>query len=413
MKSKIFFGVLLMYLLSSHMFAQSDYEALQNFKSRYKQIEEAIKNASSLDEYDSIVERVDNLRTDFINYKSLLDKALYPENFESSFAKIENAIESKKKDLSQISTLATQVSTLQTQVKELNEKNEGLIKQIDELRAKEDQDQTTIAQLKRLVAQLRGNINQRDLLVRDLVDSLLVEFIKAPQNLSQKEAQIIASKVNKENLFYNIERTIADNIRFTQVTQMTADDFSQMKKQYRDFSKVWKQIGPRLSNVYLAKKQKKSEIAQIDSLFVQWNDQINNAIWKSIHNLFAEKNINLVLFNSSDAFVNSVSSFIDGEIKNLDTKGKSESENNFYTFADSVYFKTVEKKWIPVLIENNIMTQPEKAIIDSKIETWKAAVVPSYSHWLLIIGGVVLIVVVVFLFRKLKKPSIIMEKVSA
>lgn len=406
MKTKIFFCVLLMFIMDSHMFAQSDYEALQNFKSRYKQIEESIKNISSLDDCNIIGEKINNLKNDFMSNKALLDKALYPENFESSFIKIEGEVESKKRDFAQISTLTTQVATLQTQVTALNQKNEELIKQIDDLRMKAERDQATILELKRLVGQLRANINQRDLLVRNLVDSLLVEFIKSPQNISQKEAKTIIARVKKENLFYNIERTIVDNIRFTRVTQMTADDFSQMKKQYHDFYKVWKQIGPRLSDVYLKTKQKKSEISQIDSSFVQWNDQINNEMWKSIYNLFQKKNINLVPFNNADTFVNSVSSFIDDEIKNLGIKSRDESENTFHVFTDEVYFKTVENKWIPILIGNNMMTQTQKAIIDTKIGTWKKGISSSYSYLVFVVVGVILLVAIVFLFRRLKKSFI-------
>lgn len=405
MKTKIFFCVLLMFIIDSHLFAQSDYQTLQNFKSRYKQIEESIKSVSSLDDCNIIGEKIDNLKNDFMSNKALLDKALYPENFESSFIKIKGEVESKKRDFAQISTLTTQVVTLQAQVTVLNQKNEELIKQIDDLKMKAEKDQATILELKRIVGQLRANINQRDLLVRDLVDSLLVEFIKSPQNINQREAKTIIARVKKENLFYNIERTIADNIQFTKVTQMTADDFSQMKKQYHDFDKIWKQIGPRLSSVYLKTRQKKSEISRIDSLFVQWNERINNEIWKSIYNLFQEKNINLVPFNNSDAFVNSVGSFIDDEIKNLGIKSQDESENTFHVFTDEVYFETVESKWVPILIGNNMMTQTQKNIIDKKIETWKKGI-SSSSYWVFVIAGVILLVAIVFLFRRLKKPSI-------
>jgi len=409
MKTKIFLNVLLFLIMNALMFAQSDYETLQNFKSLYKQIEESIKNVSSVDECISISEKINNLRNEFMGSKTFLNKALYPENFESAFAKIENTLETKRTDLTQISTLTTQVGTLQTQVTELNQKNEELIKQINELMLKSERDQATITELKKLVAQLRGNINQRDLLVRDLVDSLLVEFIKSPQNLSPKESQAIMSKVNKANLFYNIERTIADNIQFTKVTQMTADDFSQMKKQYTDFDKVWKQIGPRLSSVYLNKKQKKSEIVQIDSLFIQWNAQIDGGIWRSINNLFVGKGIYLAPFNNSDLFVGNVSTFIDDEIKNLGVKSKSESEDVFHTFTDSVYNKTFAEKWLPVLIENNMMTQSQKDIIEAKIELWKKEATSSFSYWVYIITIAIILLVVVYIFQRTKKKSIKVE----
>ncbi|NJD21466.1 MAG: hypothetical protein FIA82_02175 [Melioribacter sp.] len=409
MKTKIFLSVLLFLIINILLLAQSDYETLQNFKSQYKQIEESIKNVSSVDECNAISEKINNLRNDFTGNKTFLDKALYPDNFESALVKIEKSLEVKKTDLAQISTLTTQVGSLQVQVTELNQKNEELIKQINELMLKSEKDQATITELKRLVAQLRGNINQRDLLVRDLVDSLLVAFIKSPQNLNQKESQAIMSKVNKANLFYNIERTIADNIQFTKVTQMTADDFSQMKKQYSDFDKVWKQIGPRLSNVYLNKKQKKSEIAQIDSLFVQWNDQIDSGIWRSVNNLFIGKNIYLAPFNNADLFVTNVSAFIDEEIKNIGAKSKNESEDIYYTFADSVYYKTFAKKWLPVLIENNMMTQSQKDVVEAKIEFWKKEAVSSFSYWIYVITIIIILFVVVYIFQRTKKKSIKVE----
>ncbi|MDP3581007.1 MAG: hypothetical protein Q8S39_03660, partial [Ignavibacteria bacterium] len=271
MKTKIFSVIFLLLVISASIFAQSDYETVQNFKSQHKQITEAIKNAASPDEFSIIGEKINNLRNEFAGNKALLDKALYPDNFESSFDKIESAFQSKRTDLTQINILTTQVGTLQEQVLVLNQKNEDLIKRISELTLKSEKDHADIAKLRKLVSQLMGNLDQRDLLVRDLVDSLLVVFIKSPQNLTQKERRVIVTKVNKGNLFNNVKRAIEDNINFTKVTQMTADDFSKMKKQYHDFDKVWKQIGPRLSGVYLKEKDKKLEIAQIDSLFVQWN----------------------------------------------------------------------------------------------------------------------------------------------
>lgn len=405
MKAKIFPGILFLFVLSASIFAQSDYETVQNFKRQHKQIGEAIKNAASPDECSIIEEKINNLRNEFAGNKSLLDKALYPDNFESSFEKIESAFQSKRTDLTQINSLTTQVGTLQEQVVLLNQQNDELLKRINELTMKSEKDHADIANLKKLVSRLRGSINQRDLLVRDLVDSLLVVFIKSPQNLTQKERRVIATKVNKGNLFNNVKRAIEDNINFTKVTQMTVDDFSKMKKQHHDFDMVWKQIGPRLSGVYLREKDKKLEIAQIDSLFVQWNNQMNNEIWKNIHALFMEKNINLVSFKSSSQFVEKVTIYIDDQIKNLGVKSNDESEEIFNAFTESVYFETVEKKWIPILIENNMMTQAEKEMIDAKIKEWKDEMAPSYAYIGFIIVGVIIIAVVLLAYKKTKKVS--------
>ncbi len=400
MKTKI----ILLALISFFAFnvnAQSDYEKTQSFKKQYKQLEDAIKNASSLEECELIHENILKLKNDFTADKVLLDKTLYPENFESSFAKIEKAVEVRKSDFTQIVELSTEVGSLKTQVTELSEENQNLIGKIKQLNLKADKDAATISSLQKLVAQLKANIQQRDLLVRDIVDSLLSEFIKTPSTLNDAEKQAIISKIDSRNLFYNIQRTIADNVQFMKVTQMLPQDLSDMKQQYKDFNKVWKQIGSKLGDVYLNRTDKAGEIANIDAMFYEWNSRINEEMWGQINKLFREKQISILPFKSGEQFVNSVNSFIDDEIKNLGVKSKEESERTYLAFTDSVYFNAVQPTWIPVLIENNMMTEANKDSIEVRIGTWKEQVAPSSGfNWIYIALGAVILFLIIALFLK-------------
>lgn len=407
MKKKIVLLTILSIIISSVSFSQSDYEKTQNFKTKYKQMEEAIKNASTLDECNTISEDIAKMKEEFLPDKPLLDKSLYPDNFETSFAKLEKALEIRKGDFTQIVELTSEVGTLKTQVTELSEKNQNLIGQIRQLNLRVEKDASTIASLQKLVAQLKSNIQQRDLLVRDIVDSLLAEFVNSPSSLNEAEKQSIISKVDSRNLFYNIERTISDNIQFMRVTQLTPEDLAEMKNQYRDFNKVWKQIGPRLADVYLDKREKAVEIGNIDGMFNDWNQRINEEMWSRIAKLFREKQIPMLPFSSGDQFTNSAVSFIDDEIKNLGVKSSDETERNFYTFTDSVYFPQIEPVWIPILIENNMMTEANKDTIDARISVWKEKVAPASAfNWIY----VALIAVIVFLtiayFLKGRKRSL-------
>ncbi len=407
MKKNILLLTILSLMISSVSFSQSDFEKTQNFKTKYKQIEEAIKNASTLDECNTISSDIAKMKEEFLADKPLLDKSLYPDNFETSFAKIEKALEIRKGDFTQIVELTSEVGTLKTQVTELSEKNQNLIGQIRQLNLRVEKDAATIASLQKLVAQLKSNIQQRDLLVRDIVDSLLAEFVNAPSSLNEAEKQSIISKVDSRNLFYNIERTISDNIQFMRVTQLNPEDLAGMKNQYRDFNKVWKQIGPRLADVYLDKREKAVEIGNIDGMFNDWNQKINEEMWGRLNKLFREKQIPMLPFSSGDQFTNSAVSFIDDEIKNLGVKSSDESERNFYTFTDSVYFPQIEPVWIPILIENNMMTEANKDTIDARIAVWKEKVAPASAfNWIY----VALIAVIVFLtiayFLKGRKRSI-------
>lgn len=407
MKMRMLFTTLFTLILFSNIIAQSDYDKTQNFKTRYSQLVDAIKNAASLDECKTIGINISKLKEDFIQDKTLLDKALYPENFESSFSKIETSLEVRKGDFTQIVQLTSEVGTLKTQVTELSEKNQDLIGQIRQLNLKGEKDAATIASLQKLVTQLKNNIQQRDLLVRDIVDSLLTEFVKAPSTLNEAEKQNFISKIDSRNLFYNIERTISDNIQFMRVTQLMPEDLSEMKKQYKDFNKVWKQIGPKIAEVYLSKREKAVEIANIDNMFNDWNQRINEEIWTQVNKLFREKQISLLQFNSGEQFTNSAVSFIDDEMKNLGVKSSDESEKVFFTFSDSIYFPKVEPSWIPILIDNNMMTQANKDTIESRLAKWKEKVAPAaaFNWYYVALIAIIVFLIAAYLMKGKKKPK--------
>lgn len=410
--NKFFFLIFLLaaFVLSQNTFAQSDREKVNNFDSRFKQYESAIKNAASLDECNIIGENIAKLKEEFANSKTLLEKSLQI-NYDAEFLKIERALEVRKGDFTQIVKLTTEVGSLKDKVSELSQQNEGLISQIKLLNIRTAKDAATIASLSKLVAQLKSNIEQRDELVRGIVDSLLQEFVKTPGTLNEAEKQAVYKKVDKGNLFYNIERTISDNVQFMKVTQMTADDLSKMKEQYKDFNKVWRQVGPKLAEVYLNRRDKAAQVANIDALFTDWNIRINDEMWGQVNKLFHDYKLALLPFKSGDQFVNSVTSFVDDEIKNYGVKSKTESEKTFFAFTDSVYFKTVQPIWIPVLIENNLMTKANKDSVEKRIATWKEKVAPgSKWNWVYILGAIVIVGLVAAYFTKGKKKKVIVDE---
>lgn len=409
--NKFFFLMILLaaFVLSKSTYAQSDLEKVNNFDSRFKQYETAIKNASSLEECNVIGENIEKLKTEYSSSRTLIEKSLQI-NYDDAFSKIERTLEVRKGDFTQIVQLTTEVGSLKDKVSELSQQNEGLITQIKILNIKSAKDAATIASLSKLVAQLKSNIAQRDELVRGIVDSLLQEFVKTPGTLNEAEKQAVFKKVDNGNLFYNIERTISDNIQFMKVTQTTPEDLSKMKEQYRDFNKVWRQIGPKLGEVYLNRRDKTMQIANIDNMFADWNARLNEEMWGQVNRLFRDQKLAVLPFRSGDQFVNSVNTFVDDEIKNYGVKRSSESENTYYSFTDSVYFKTVQPVWIPLLIENNMMTEANKDSVEKRIAVWKEKIAPSSKmNWVYIGGAVVIIFLVIAYFMKGRKKVVVIN----
>ena len=196
---------------------------------------------------------------------------------------------------------------------------------------------------------------------------------------------------------------------------MTAEDFSTMKDQYRQFEFTWKQLGPRLGRVYLGKKEKASEIADIDTLFSQWNRQIDIEGWANVNRLFREKNISLTPFTNGDQFAYSVNSYIDQEMNKISNGNKTSSAELFNLFSDSVYYKSVRSHWIPALLQYNMMNAANKDTIETKMAAWKNIIYPAPTNWpviLIVLALVVLVVLFVVGIKMREKSKIVQQTIK-
>lgn len=387
--------------------AQSDREKTDKFKSSIQKIEAAIKNAKDVAECNNLENQVDKLRNEYQGDKALLDKSLYPDDFNSSLEKLSTAITLRKGDFTQIHELKTEVVGLKDQVTDLNKKNYDLISEIRVLNLRVNKSEKMNDSLRTLVARLRASLKERDKLVMGMVDSLLTEFTKSPSGLNETEQQGMMSTIKSKNLFFNIQRTINDNIKFMEVTQLTADDISEMKKQQIKFSKLWRQMGPKLAQVYLSKKESTVQIDQINSLFSSWSLLINNQLWGNVDKVFKDKNVKILPYSNGEQFSENIKSYIQDQIKNLPTVGKDQSLKEFKLLSDTVWFDNVKRDWVPVLIENGLLNEAQKDTIEANLAQWKKQVEPPFSFtWVYVAIGALLVAIVivyVVLSRKKKK----------
>ncbi len=107
----LFYSTLLFLLFSYSVLAQSDYETVQNFKTKAMAIDDSIKNATTLEDLQSAGDKIDQLRSDYLDKKDLLDKSLYPLDFNKTFENLRMAYDLRKGDFTKIDVLQTQVSS--------------------------------------------------------------------------------------------------------------------------------------------------------------------------------------------------------------------------------------------------------------------------------------------------------------
>jgi hypothetical protein len=398
---KLFLTPLLVLFIISNITAQSDYEIVQNFKARYQQLEQQIKNAVSLDELNAVAGEIERLKNEFSTYRELLDRSLYPDNFEKSFDKLGNSLIIRKADFTQIDVLQTEVITLRSEVDELNKKNAELLNQIQLLEVQRKKDAETIAKLEKLVSELRASLKKRDELVYAIIDSLAPKLSGDVSALTQKEKEQIVAETEKKNVLYIVKKSLRDNNRFLEVTTLKPEDLNEVKQQQSNFVSLWQKVGPKLVDVYAGRKDKSQELKDIDALFTSWKTGIQREAWESIREDFALNNINLQSFYNGNEFTEIITAFINDEIKSYGVKSKEESQRIYSVFVDSVWYKTISNEWMPYLLENNMLTTQQKEMIEKKIAEWKETISPK-DLTLIYVGVGVLIVLIVtfFLLRK-------------
>ncbi|MCA2004730.1 MAG: hypothetical protein LDL01_02945 [Ignavibacterium sp.] len=402
MKNFIFISLTILFI-TSNLSAQSDYEIVQNFKNKYQQFEQQIKNAVTLEELNALTGEIERFKNEFSTYKDLLDKSLYPDNFEKSFDKLGNALVLRKTDFTQIETLQTEVITLRTEVDDLNKKNAELLNQIQILEVQRKKDAETIARLEKLVSELRASLKKRDELVYAIIDSLAPKLSGDVSALTQKEKEQIVAETEKKNVLYIVKKSLRDNTRFLEVTTLKPEDLKDVKEQQSNFVSMWQKVGPKLVDVYAGRKDKAQELKDIDALFTSWKTGIQREAWESIREDFALNNINLQSFYNGNEFTEIITAFINDEIKSYGVKSKEESERIYSVFVDSVWYKTIANEWMPYLLENNMISSQQKEIIEKKIAEWKEVISP--KDLTLIYVGVGILIVLIAAFFLLRKKN--------
>lgn len=396
--------LLLMFVFVSVLnFAQSDFEIKQSFMSKYKQIEISIEYADDEAKCNSIVGQIEKLKEEFAPHGSLLDNALYPEDFNSAFAKLSKKLSIRQTDVSQIGDLKVQVTELNDQLLKLNQENSELMYQVQSLKRSATKNAKTIDSLKYLVKRLSAKLKERDELVMSMVDSLFQQITVIPASVNDYESNGVFKKIASTNFFENIKRSVSDNMKFMRVTILTSDDLNEIRGQQEEMSARWQKVGPSLAKVYLQSKQQTTEVNQINILFDEWKQQIDDQVWERVYNIFEKKNIHLLQFKSGLEFTNSISSFVQDEIKNYGVKGKDESDKTYALFVDSVWFKEVEPEWIPYLLNDKMISEANKDSLDNKIKEWKEKVSPSqFPLWIIyvVVGIIMVTVLSIVIFRK-------------
>ena len=388
---------------------QSDYEISQSFTKQYKALQKAIEAAQTVQECAAISVTIDELEKEYTPHKALLDKTLYPDDFQKKLEMVHGQLAYAQTKLgiiqdavAKIAALEVQVKELSAQVEKLSNENGSLLKEIQALRASKTQDQKALDSLSGLVARLQSGIRDRDKMIFAMVDSIFMQYDKNVDALKDPEKQRVASHIERNGVIGNIKKSIVDNVMFLESTTLTGKDLATMVGEQKKFASQWKGLGPKLTSIYVAQKERGKELAMIDTMITAWGAKVDVALWKSLNELFTKHNLTVRPFNSGAEFETNVVGFIDDEIQNAGQRTEAARMQVYSAFVDSVWNADLMTTWMPLLRDNNIVTEAQFGQIKNKVDAWRSSVQPPHTTMYVIIALVVL-VVLLLLYRRMKK----------
>ncbi|MFA6455610.1 MAG: hypothetical protein WCW40_02220 [Bacteroidota bacterium] len=378
---------------------RSNSEVKRDFEKEYKALLKSINDAGTPEEIAAVGEKVTALETNYQTYREFLNKALFPDNFDESIQKLkaqfvysEQKIKAIGESAARIAELEQQVATLTEEVNKLSGENASLLAQLKEAKAERDS-------LQKVVSTLRTNIAKRDKAIFALVDSLFMQYDKniQPTGDVQKSQQ---AKLERSNVLSNIKRAAADNIEFLSSTLLSGTDVAKLYGEQRKFESNWNGVKKLIGDAYLSNKEKSREIPVIDTMIAEWRTKVDESFWKALNNLFSAAKLSVAPIMTAGEIHNNLTRFIDDEINNVGVKSETDPYDTYQAF-EKIWSEELKPVWVPVMKDNNMITDANVADLDTKVQLWYSKVKP--SNWLLYsLIGIIVLAVAYILYGRMK-----------
>ncbi len=379
--TRISFYVFIVVTLTSLLSAQqSDFQVKKNFETEYNAIKGGIDSSKSTGELDTLAERIKALERQFVNRKNFLDKALYPETFDS---KMENLKTLHVLTYDRVYLIANQgvkieelegrILLLTTRLDTLGAERNRLF---DELRASKK----TVATLQAAIKKLSANLQAKDRLLFALIDSIFLPYDKNLNQVADVQKEAISRKLQKSSILTRIYDIAADNVEFLGVTQLQGKDYASMIDQYQQFNNKWTGLSEKINAVHVASEVKTDNqpktggatsgkkaatvneeqppSVHVDSVVTLWYTKLTASFWSQIAKEFSSKGIALRPFSTGTSFSASIHAYVDS---------MKASESDASIFVNDVWKERIDKDWRDALTKETMLGKAEYASLDKAV----------------------------------------------
>ena len=402
-----------MLIVVASMTAQqiSDRAIVDRFTKSVKELFRDVDSAQSAHDCADVNALIEEMEKEFAAHKELLDRALYPDDYSKTITNLKGRLLVRQKDLGVIETQLVRIAALESQVRELSGRIDDMSTEVTNLQRAHllnmeaaAMDRALLDSLKIVISRLRQSLRERDNLIFALVDSLFMQYDKDVASMNDVEKQGISVRLERRNVLTNIKKSLEDNLKFLESTNLSPNDYAEIARQNQRFSSQWNGLRPKITSIYLGGRKKNKEAVLIDSMLATWSSKVDQGTWNALRVLLEKGGIQLKPFSSGDEFTGNFSEFVAAEISNAKQEPGDVRLKRFNTFNDSVWKTDLEPTWLPVLAGSGKITANQKEEIEKKFGSWQSAIAP-VSPLVYIVVAILLLMLLWSLNRYVRKKS--------
>lgn len=370
---------------------ESDYEVKTQFSEQYAEIEKGLKSVSSTMHIDSLRGLIFNLESDNISYQDLLDNALYPSSFQSKMALLKDLANSVEQKVLIIENQNDRLFKLSTEMTYYKSEIDLLTVRTDSLKHAIANSQDSEERLSRLVKNYRSSLEQRDELILNVIDSLLISYEGMVGNISQENLNEASGTVSTDgNPLAFVETIIDENTEWakTNTNTLSVEDHLRMYAVQNHFANTWELVGDRMLQVYGGSNPNEWK-AEIDSGLKDWRMATSQKMWKSMDQYLEFSSVDLDAFDNKSSFFNALDNFIASAQEKSKTGVLTSKNYEEYKEFEKFWSAKVKNEWSNLIQDAEILTVSQISSIDQKLDTWEVESRP--IHPLLIVFIVITI----------------------
>lgn len=350
----------------------SDYATARHFQQQYELLKHQLKMAKNSLQLKVLQEDSDSLFSEFQGNKELINQFMYPQTFDALKSQLQTDLHIAMQRLLLIENQRERLFELSNQVLAFKGEINRLNSQTDSLRKEILSSEASEARLSSLVRTYREQLEQRDALMFEMIDSLVISYqgLKTGHTLEEQIPQALATTSDTNPIEWisliirqNIEEVGSGN-RYLEV-----EDYLRMYALQVSVEQAWNRVGEQLLNVYSG-NNKNQWNTTIEEDLKEWRMQASYNMWKAIRHHLELQEIRLPAFDTPVSFYAGLQNLLDNGISESEEELLTSNSYQNYQKVKDFWNNTFKNEWEYTLKDVDILSAAEIATIDQKLEEW-------------------------------------------